>query len=102
MKEKAAKIKHQTEAYKWSFFFLGANQDAIATAAQMSIAAANAATHQHDHAGTKASHSSYTRKISALRRKAIGCASRQEVADLAAPLSAIVEEEDAKERRENR
>lgn len=31
------KIKHQTEAYKWQFLFLGANQDAIATAGRMHI-----------------------------------------------------------------
>ena len=31
------KIRHQTEVYKWEFLFLGANQDAIATAAKMSI-----------------------------------------------------------------
>ncbi len=37
------KIKHQTGAYKWQFLFLGANQDAIATAARMNIAAENSA-----------------------------------------------------------
>jgi uncharacterized protein YegL len=31
------KIKHQTEVYKWEFLFMGANQDAIATASRMSI-----------------------------------------------------------------
>ena len=31
------KIRHQQEVYKWEFLFLGANQDAIATAAKMSI-----------------------------------------------------------------
>jgi hypothetical protein len=31
------KIKHQTEVYKWEFLFLGANQDAIATASKMNI-----------------------------------------------------------------
>jgi hypothetical protein len=35
-------IKHQTEVYKWDFVFLGANQDAIATATQMGINAAAA------------------------------------------------------------
>jgi len=37
-------IKHQTEVYKWEFLFLGANQDAIATASKMSIEADNSAT----------------------------------------------------------
>ena len=35
-------IRHQQEVYNWEFLFLGANQDAIATAARMSVPAANA------------------------------------------------------------
>jgi hypothetical protein len=31
------KIRHQREVYKWEFLFLGANQDAIATAAKINI-----------------------------------------------------------------
>ena len=31
------KIRHQKEVYKWEFLFLGANQDAIATASKMNI-----------------------------------------------------------------
>jgi hypothetical protein len=31
------KIKHQQDVYKWEFLFLGANQDAIATAGRMNI-----------------------------------------------------------------
>ena len=31
------KIKHQTDVYKWEFLFMGANQDAIATASKMNI-----------------------------------------------------------------
>ncbi|MEI6344201.1 MAG: hypothetical protein WCP41_02410 [Verrucomicrobiota bacterium] len=31
------KIKHQTDVYKWEFLFMGANQDAIATASRMNI-----------------------------------------------------------------
>jgi len=31
------KIKHQTDVYKWEFLFMGANQDAIATASRISI-----------------------------------------------------------------
>jgi len=31
------KIRHQRDVYKWEFLFLGANQDAIATASKMSI-----------------------------------------------------------------
>jgi hypothetical protein len=38
------KIRHQTEVYKWEFLFLGANQDAIATAAKINIAAGDSST----------------------------------------------------------
>lgn len=98
-KDIAAKIKHQTEGYKWTFLFLCANQDAIATAAQISIGASNAARYVADGAGSQASHASFSRKMRSIRRSAMGIASRAEAADLAAPLSAIVEEEDKKHRR---
>ena len=62
-KDISGRIKRQTEEYKWNFFFLGANQDAIATAAQLSIAASNAATYAGDAVGTVASHLSHSRKI---------------------------------------
>lgn len=38
-------IKHQTDVYKWEFLFLGANQDAIATAARMNIDQRSSATY---------------------------------------------------------
>jgi hypothetical protein len=41
----AEMIKHQTEVYGWDFVFLGANQDAIRTAATMAIPAASALTY---------------------------------------------------------
>ena len=41
-------IKHQTEVYKWQFLFLGANQDAIATASKMNITGHNAACFDTD------------------------------------------------------
>ena len=37
------KIHHQTEVYRWEFLFLGANQDAIATAARINIVSENSA-----------------------------------------------------------
>jgi uncharacterized protein YegL len=42
--EIAAKIKHQQEVYRWNFTFLGAHQDAIATAAAMNIPAGHSMT----------------------------------------------------------
>jgi hypothetical protein len=92
------RIKLQSETYKWTFLFLGANQDAIATAAQLSISAANAASYVSDAAGSRASHLAFSRRASALRRKSMGRATAADVIDLAAPLSQIVAEEDRKER----
>ena len=91
-------IKQQSEQYRWTFLFLGANQDAIATAAQMNITAANAAAYVADAAGLHPSASSLTRKVRALRRVSMGTASVEECHDAAAPMSGLVAEEDQKER----
>ena len=97
-KQIARVIKHQTEQYKWTFLFLGANQDAIATAAQMNIAAANASSYVYDDAGLRAVQRSMSRKMRGLRRSAAGDATVEEEADAAAPLSHLTAEEDEKER----
>ena len=46
-------IKHQTEAYKWDFVFLGANQDAIQAGASIGISAGNSMTYAANPAGTR-------------------------------------------------
>ena len=92
------RIKRQSESYNWTFLFLGANQDAIATAAQLSIHESNAASYMADAAGFHASQVAISRKASALRRYSIGRASAQDVADITAPMSQILKEEDRKER----
>ena len=97
-KEIAGKIKHQTDTYKWIFLFLGANQDAIATAANLSIAANNAASYVADAAGSKAGQAAFSRKMSALRRASMDSASVSERLDAEAPLTQIVSEEDRKTR----
>src|SRR5438105_3099931 len=97
-KEIAGKIKHQTDTYKWIFLFLGANQDAIATAANLSIAANNAANYVADAAGSKAGQAAFSRKMSALRRASMDIASGSERLDAEAPLTQIVSEEDRKSR----
>lgn len=94
----ATRIKHQTEAYKWTFLFLGANQDAIATAAQINITAANSATYVADAAGARASHSTLSRKVRSLRKMNMGVASSKERQDAAMPMSTLLEEEKQKER----
>lgn len=93
-------IRHQTEKYAWEFLFLGANQDAIATAANLNIAAHNASAFAADAAGLKASQKALSRKAAAHRAMASGLdlsAATMRVA--AAPMSEIVAEEDDKERR---
>jgi len=97
-KEIAGKIKNQTDTYKWIFLFLGANQDAIATAANLSIAANNAANYVADAAGSKVGQAAFSRKISALRRASMDSASVSERLDAEAPLTQIVSEEDRKTR----
>ena len=97
-KEISGKIKHQTDIYKWIFLFLGANQDAIATAANLSIVANNAATYVADAAGSKASHAAFSRKVRSLRRASMKIASVSDRLDAEAPLSQVVSEEDSKTR----
>ena len=95
-KEIAGKIKNQTDT--WIFLFLGANQDAIATAANLSIAANNAANYVADAAGSKAGQAAFSRKMSALRCASMDSASVSERLDAEAPLTQIVSEEDRKTR----
>lgn len=96
----AQRIRHQTDVYQWTFLFLGANQDAIATAAQMNIGHQNAATFVADSAGAAAPSRTLSRKIRGLRAVNSGRATMEEARDAAAPLSEIVSEEDRKERGE--
>jgi hypothetical protein len=99
-KDVAARIKHQSDVYRWSFLFLGANQDAIATAAQMNIPAANASAFVADAPGSRSVQRAVSRKVTAMRAMSIGSASIEERIDAIAPLSEIVCEEDKTEREE--
>jgi Mg-chelatase subunit ChlD len=92
----AQKIGHQENHYAWQFLFLGANQDAIATAARMGVAAANSASYVHDAAGYTTSSKAMSRKVIALRTSKLDPAAPQ--ADLAKPLAEILREEDEQER----
>ena len=95
----ADRIRHQTAHYQWEFFFLGANQDAIATAAKMSIAPQNAATYVGDSLGQFSGSAALARKANAVRSKAAGKKmSPAEALDAEAPLSNILNEEDSNRR----
>lgn len=87
----AGRIRHQREKYRWEFLFLGANQDAIATAARMSIGRLNAATIEKSTVSyARSSPRSLSRKIKAMRSAAAGGVAEP---DLAKPLQEIVAEE---------
>ena len=99
-KDISQKILEQTNTYKWQFLFLGANQDAIATAASLNIAAANASSYVGDTGGTYSGQKAVSRKMAAMRKMSAGAPmSPKERKDSAAPLSEIVAEEDAEGRK---
>ena len=95
----AQRIKHQTEVYKWTFLFLGANQDAIATAAQMNIGRHNSANFVADSAGAAVPSRAISRRVSGLRAVSAGRATIEEAHDATAAMSDIASEEERKERR---
>jgi hypothetical protein len=92
------RIQHQTEKYFWEFLFLGAGEDAIATAAKMHIHAANASQFVADEAGQQAAMASFSRKSISTRARKSGHATVEQLADADAPLESIVREEDQKRR----
>jgi len=90
----ASRIKHQREAYKWEFMFLAANQDAIATAAQLNIGHQFASNVAATAEGLHAAHRAASRKLSSLRLHSMGTTT----SDFDASLSELVAEENTKTR----
>ena len=60
-------IDHQQNVYGWEFLFLGANQDAIATATRMSVPAANAHQWVADSEGLRGAVKLMCSSVSAMR-----------------------------------
>lgn len=60
-------IAEQRDKYSWQFVFLGANQDAIATAAAMQIGAARALAYSATPSGSKGAFDALAKKASKLR-----------------------------------
>ena len=92
------KIKHQTEAYKWQFLCLGANQDAIATAARMNIAAENSTTFFQRDGSSRRALRAVARSVQSCKEEVFFCTSR-EPGGVMAPkksLSELYAEEEAK------
>lgn len=60
-------IKHQREKYNWEFVFLGANQDAIATATSYGFSAKSSLTYAANSAGTSAVYGSLGKNLTKMR-----------------------------------
>lgn len=63
-------IKHQTDVYKWQFVFLGAQQDAIQTGANIGISAQNAMSYADNAVGTQAMFSAVGQNLQSYRTNA--------------------------------
>ena len=74
----ADKIKQQTETYKWEFVFIGANQDAIATAAKINIMPQYSMSYSGTRCGTVNAYSVLTQNVSASRKTGSAFAFTQE------------------------
>lgn len=57
-------IGHQRDVYKWEFIFMGANQDAISTAAQMGIGGASSLTYAASSSGVRGTYRGLSSAIS--------------------------------------
>ncbi len=90
----ARRIRHQTEKYQWQFLFLGANQDAIATAGRMSIQAANTANFSVNEESYAAAKGALSRKMTAVRRRSQGATDAETLLDAEAPLENLREDEE--------
>ena len=91
----SSRIAHQRDVYQWQFFFLGADQDAIAKAASMNIGHHAAMRFTANEEGFDQSSKAMSRKMRSLRKSAMGAPlSVQEDQDLKASLSDIGRDEE--------
>lgn len=68
----AAMIEHQTDAYKWEFVYLGANQDAMKIAQGLNIGMGRTMTFAANSIGTESVYKSLGEKVRAYRAGAAG------------------------------
>ena len=61
-------IKRQQEKYGWEFLFLGANIDAVSTAARFGIGEEHAVTFHSDHAGTALNYETVSDAVCSFRQ----------------------------------
>ena len=91
----SSRIAHQRDVYNWQFFFLAADQDAIATAAAMNIGHHAAMRFNANDEGFDRSSKVISRKMRSMRKSIQGAPlSVQEEQDLKASLSDIGRDED--------
>ncbi len=91
----SSRIAHQRDVYGWQFFFLGADQDAIAKAAAMNIGHHAAMRFTANEEGFDRSSKAMSRKMRSLRKSAMGAPlSVQEDQDLKASLGDIGRDEE--------
>jgi len=93
----AGKIRRRQERQGWQFLFLAANQDAIATAAQMNIHAHNAATAHNSPDGVRGSAKAFSRKARAMRESLSADYHAAPNEDLMKPMGEILREEEGRE-----
>ena len=74
-------VKRQQEKYGWEFLFLGANIDAVETAAHFGIAPQRAANYHSDHEGTALNYEVLSQAVCAVRAGAPLAASWKERID---------------------
>ena len=85
----SASIQHQQKAYAWEFIFLGANQDAIATAANMQMNTRNSSNMEFSASGISSAKRAMSRKVSSMRMSSMG----MESPDAGASMSELVADE---------
>lgn len=90
----AKRIQHQTEKYQWQFLFLGANQDAIATAGKINIHSSNTANFSSNENSYVSAKGALSRKMSAVRRRSQGATDAETLEDASAPLDKLREDEE--------
>lgn len=93
----ADRIKHQADVYKWKFMFLGANQDAIATASNLNISQKDAALFAADPIGIRAATAALGRRTNFFCARAIP-GSVEGLEECAESMEDLVKEEDRKRR----
>ncbi|MCB1087768.1 MAG: VWA domain-containing protein [Verrucomicrobiae bacterium] len=93
----ARMIRRRREKDGWEFLFLAANQDAIATAAQMNIHARDSATAQFSDQGIESSSRAFSRKIRAMRSSLNASSEAPVHEDLTKPMDEILSEEEERD-----